>query len=375
MRTVFLFIRKELTQVFRDKVMRIQILIPPIIQLLVLSQAATFEVRHTDVSLLDFDQSPASERLVEHMEASGRFDVAQQTYSQAQADQALLNRDAGLLLRVPNGFERDLRRTGAAEIQLILNAEDGAAAGIVQSYVQRILQDYAHEENIALRPVTQQAQVQASGLDIRTRGLYNPGGGYLDYMAIGFLAALATLIGILITSQNIARENEIGTLEQLNVTPISKAQFIAGKLLPFWLLGLFEVTLGLIVIKVAFGTPFVGNLLVVYAGTGVYLVAALALGLLISTVVSTQQQAQFLTFFVLVLFFFLGGLFTPVASMPEWVQVIAEGNPIKHFVALLRGVLMKGATLSDVMRPILAMAMFGAVTLALAVWRYRKTAA
>lgn len=115
--------------------------------------------------------------------------------------------------------------------------------------------------------------------------------------------------------------------------------------------------------------------MVVYVGTGVYLVAALALGLLISTVVSTQQQAQFLTFFVLVLFFFLGGLFTPVASMPEWVQVIAEGNPIKHFVALLRGVLMKGAMFSDVVGPILAMALFGAVTLALAVWRYRKTAA
>lgn len=376
MRTILLFIRKELAQVLRDKVMRIQILLPPILQLLILSQAATFEVHHTDVALVDLDRSPASERLVEHFAASGRFGIVQASASGAAADRALLTREVGLILRIPDGFEHDLRRRGLAEVQLILNAEDGAAAGVVQSYAQRILRDFAHEENVHLRPAAQQAMLpRPPGLEIRTRGLYNPQGEYLDYMAIGLLASLVTIIGVLITSQNIAREKEIGTLEQLNVTPVTRGQFITGKLLPFWLLGLFELTLGLVVIKIAFGTPFVGNLLVVYLGAGVYLVAALALGLLISTVVSTQQQALFVTFFVIMLFLFLGGIFTPVSSMPGWVRVLAEFNPVKHFVVILRGVLMKGATLADVAKPLFATGLFGAVMLALALLRYRKTAA
>ena len=146
-------------------------------------------------------------------------------------------------------------------------------------------------------------------------------------MAIGLLASLVTLVGILLTAQNIAREKEIGTLEQLNVTPITRGQFIAGKLIPFWVLGLIELTVGLCVIRFAFGIPFAGPVAVVYLGAAVYLVAALGLGLLVSTAVQTQQQAMFVTFFMLVTFFFLGGIFTPVESMPGWAQTLARGQP------------------------------------------------
>jgi ABC-2 type transport system permease protein len=377
MRTILFLMRKEALQVLRDKITRIQLILPPVIQLLVLSQAATFEVKHTRMVLVDSDKSPAAHRLVEAFTASGRFEMVALLPSMAAADRTLLNREASVVLRVPPGFERDLRSTGVADVQLVLNAEDGAAAGVVQSYAVRILDRYGRQEGATLRPVVSGAPGVRAGpqLDVRARGWFNPEGDYLDYMALGFLAMLMTIIGTLLTAQNIAREKERGTLEQLNATPITRGQFIAGKLLPFWVLGLFELTLGLVVIKVAFGTPFVGSLGVVYLGAALYLVAALGVGLLISTVAETQQQAMFVTFFVLVIYIFLSGLFTPIQSMPEWVQWIAACNPIRYFVVIVRGALMKGASLSELAPSFGALALFGVAAMSVALLRYRKTSA
>ncbi len=371
MRTILFLIRKEARQVLRDKIMRIQIVVPPLVQLVVLSQAMTFEVTHTDLALVDLDRSPASERLVERFTATGRFDVTLATASGDRADDALMTREANAVLRIPSGFERALRLRQSPEVQLVLNAEDGAAAGVVQGYASQILAGFARDEAEAgLRPAS-----IGPAVAIQTRTLYNPEGRYLATMAIGLLASLVTIVGVLLTSQNVAREKEIGTLEQLNVTPITKTQFIVGKLAPFWALGLIELTLGLLVIRFVFGVPFAGAVGLVYLGAGVYLFAALGLGLLISTAVETQQQAMFLTFFAIVTLLFLGGIFTPVDSMPVWAQTLASANPIKHFVDVLRGVLMRGAGLGDVVDDLGAMAAFAAVVLPLAVLRYRKTAA
>ncbi len=373
MRTVLFIVQKETLQVFRDRIMLLQIFLPPVLQLLIIAQAMTFEVKQTDLALVDLDRSPASERLVERFTASGRFDVAVATASGVRADEALLTREANAILRIPEGFARALRQGQAPSVQLVVNAEDGAAAGVIQAYAAQILAAFAQAETQAVRPAALVAA--APGVTIQTRTLYNPEQAYLGYMAIGLMASLVTLIGILLTAQNIAREKEIGTLEQLNVTPITRGQFIAGKLIPFWVLGLVELTIGLALIRVVFQIPFEGSVAVVYLGAAVYLLAALGLGLLISTAVQTQQQAQFVTFFVLVTFFFLGGIFTPVQSMPDWAQAAAELNPIKHFVYVLRTVLMKGGTLGDVAGAIGAMALFAAGALTLAVLRYRKTAA
>ena len=369
MRTVLFLIRKEVLQVLRDRVMLVQIFLPPVIQMLVLAQAMTFEVKHTDLALVDLDRTPASERLVERFTSSGRFSVSLATPSGDAADEALLTRDAGAVLRVPDGFERDLQRGRSPGVQLVLNAEDGAAAGVTQAYASQILSQFAAAE---ARPAG--AARAGPGVRIEARSLYNPQGTYLAYMSIGLLASLVTIIGILLTAQNIAREKEVGTLEQLNVTPITKAQFIAGKLIPFWFLGLIELTVGLLVIRLGFRIPFAGSVGLVYLGGGVYLVAALGLGLLISTAVRTQQQALFLTFFVLVTFFFLGGIYTPIESMPAWAQTVAEANPIRHFVSILRTALIKGGRLGDVTGHLAAMGAFAAVVLTLALARYRKTA-
>ncbi len=373
MRTIFLIVQKETLQVLRDKRMLIQIFLPPIIQLLVLAQAMTFEVKHTDLVLVDADRTRASIELAEAFTASGRFDVAIQTISARAADDALLGRRANAILHIPEGFEQDLHRLTAPTLQLILNAEDGASAGVVLAYANEIIQSYAQKRQGEIMPAVAMQEGQP-GVTIRTRRLYNPQGSYLAYMAIGLMASLVTLVWILLTSQNIAREKEIGTLEQLNVTPITRAQFILGKLLPFWILGLIELSVGLLVIRFGFGITFVGSVPLVYLAAAIYLVAALGLGLLVSTVAATQQQAQFVTFFILVTFFFLGGIFTPIQSMPAWAQDLAELNPIKHFVLILRGVLMKGMGWEDMLRPLGAMMLFAAGALSIAVLRYRKTA-
>ncbi len=364
MRTVLFIVWKELTQVFRDRLMLLQIFVPPVLQLLIMSQAMTFEVHHTDLTLIDLDHSAASERLIEQFTSTGRFDISVRTASANRADETLLTREANAVIRIPDGFERTLLSRGHPGIQLILNAEDGAAASVVQSYASQIVGAFSAEEAGRER-----------GISVQTRTLYNPQRSYLGYMAIGLLASLMTIVGVLLTSQNIAREKEIGTLEQLNVTPIARSHFIAGKLLPFMLIGLVELSIGLVIIRLVFGIPFAGSVVVVYAGAIIYLLAALGLGLLISTVVSTQQQAQFITFFVLVAFFFLGGIFTPVESMPGWAQTLASLNPIKHFTAVLRTVLMKGGTLADVSTPFASMMLFAVGVLTIAIMRYQKTAA
>ncbi len=373
MHIVRLIIQKEALQVLRDKRMLFLIFVPPVIQLLILAQAMTFEVKQTDFVLVDADRTRASRTLVDAFTASGRFNIVDESLSCHVADAALLTRKAHAVLRIPADFERDMRLGNSPVLQLVLNAEDGAAAGVVQSYARQIIGRYQQAEARKLAKRNDKTRY-AAGVEIRTRKLFNTEGRYLGYMSIGLLAMLVTLVGILLTSLNIAREKEIGTLEQLNVTPISRGQFIVGKLIPFWILGLLELSIGLVVIRFGFDISYAGSVVLVYLAAGVYLVAALGLGLLISTIASTQQQAQFVTFFVVVTCFFLGGIFTPIQSMPQWAQVLAEVNPIKHFVLILRGVLMKGAVLSEILKPLGSMALFALVVLNLAVMRYKKTA-
>jgi ABC-2 type transport system permease protein len=194
-------------------------------------------------------------------------------------------------------------------------------------------------------------------------------------MVPGILVALVTMIGTLLTAQNIAREKEIGTLEQLNVTPITKAEFITAKLLPFWVLGLLDLALGLIVARTVFGVPMRGSLPLLFAAAGVYLVVALAIGLWVSTVVETQQQAMFVTFFILMIYLLMSGLLTPIDSMPHWVQLLSELNPVRHFVTISRAVLMKGAGLSEILRPFGILVVYSVVVLTLSIRQYTKRTA
>jgi ABC-2 type transport system permease protein len=372
MRTIFYLIQKEALQVLRDRVMLFQILVIPIIQLLIMVNAATFEVRQADVHLVDNDRTQVSRRIADAFRASNYFAITERSFSVEAGNESLNERRVDLVLQVPIGFERDLMRGESPDIRLLVSGTE-ASAGVVQSYAQQILQRVGAEYAQAPQPQVQTVSGTSARLDIHSRFWYNPTLEYDDFMAPGILAILVTIIGTLLTAQNIAREQEIGTIEQLNVTPITKGQFIAGKLLPFWALGLLEFGFGLFVAWLAFAIPVEGSLLLLFGATSAYLLVALGLGLWISTVVETQQQAMFITFFVLVLYLFMSGLFTPVASMPTWAEWMAELSPLKHFIEVIRAVLMKGAGPMDVWAPIAILVGYGAVVLTVAVRQYSKT--
>ena len=374
MRTVFFLVRKEFLQIFRDRATVFQIFMIPVVQLLVLAHAATFDVRQVAMMVVDEDRSTVSAGLVQRLEAGGQFRVVRYEPTAAGVDHALLDRDVTAVLHIPRRFEEDLVRRGRAPVQLVLNSEEGATAGIVQSYATSILGAYAREMDRTLPGVRGRSTRPGAPLDLRTQRWFNPTRNYKHWMVPALLVSLTTIIGLLLTAQNITRENELGTLEQLNVTPMTKVQFIAGKLIPFWLLSLVIFSIGLVIGKLVFGIPMRGNLLLVYLAAMVYLVVVLGLGLGISTVTRTQQQAMFVAFFVILVFLLMSGLFTPVDSMPRWARWVAEANPVKHFVSIMRAVLVRGAGLETVGQPILGLAVAGAGVLALAVWRYRKSA-
>ena len=382
MRRALILAWTEVLHVVRDRATLAQVLLIPFIQLLVLANAATFEIRDTPLYVVDQDHTSASRGLITRFAASGDFGIVGASPSPELANERLLSGEVTMVLTIPHDFERDLVRRHAATVQLVVNAEKGMAAGIVQFYATRILTRYATELQPELgRGAAPSAGVEAAprrgapDLDVRTRAWYNPTLDYRHYMVPGILVALVTLIGTLLTAQNIAREKELGTLEQLNVTPITRGQFIAGKLLPFWVLGMFELGAGLVLGRFVFGVPVLGSLILLFAISAVYLVAALGVGLWISTIVETQQQAMFVTFFIMMIYLLMSGLFTPIDSMPRWVQIVAELNPVRHFVAISRAVLVKGATLREIQRPFIALAVFAVAVFSLAVRQYSKRAA
>ncbi|MDX1566218.1 MAG: ABC transporter permease [Longimicrobiales bacterium] len=354
--------QKEFSQVLRDRLFLMQLIVPPFVQLLIVTSAATFEVRSLDLHLVDRDQSPASRSLVDAFTASGRFEMARRSASDEAADRDLVQDRVGGVLSIPRGFGEELGRGGTATVHLVFDGSDGATAGVARSYAEQILADFG-------------AAPATPDLRIVTQAWYNPDHDYDDYMAPGILVILITIVGTVTTALNIAREKEQGTIEQLNVTPITRGQFVAGKLAPFLLLGILELAFGLFLAWIVYDIPFRGSLLLVFAGGGLYLLSALGLGLIISTASDTQQQAQFLAFFLMVIYLFLSGIFTPVESMPEWARMLAEMNPMKHFVALVRAILLRGAGVPQVATELWALTALAVVTLPMAVALHRKRTA
>jgi ABC-2 type transport system permease protein len=383
MRALRFLLRKEFLQIFRDHVILGMLFIMPMVQLLVLSNAATFEVKSARLFVVDRDHSPRSRAVVDRLAASGRFVPTAASQSMTRADEAMLDREADAILVLPRNFERDLTRDRKASVQLILNAEDGAAAGVTQSYAGRILETYAREIGAEVTPTLASVSARPERppqrgepvIEVRQRGWYNAELEYRDYMVPGILVVLVTMIGTLLTAMNIVREKESGTLDQLNVTPVTRSTFIAAKLIPLWSLALLDLVLGLILAHFVFGVPIRGSVAVVLVAAAIYLLGALGIGLWISTVAETQQQAMFVTFSIMMVYMLMSGLFTPVRGMPEWAQWVAQLSPVMHFTQLMRAVLLKGAGWADVARELGILTLMGAAVLTISVRRYRKRAA
>jgi len=347
------------------------IFVIPIVQLLILAFAVTFEIKNINLVIVNQDHSVASRQLVSKFSAPAFYHIKAYADSYKQAEEQLKTGKAHQVLIIPNHFERDLQKESEASVQLITNAIDGSAAAIMNAYGSSIIRDY-----------NQDILVDLSGgmeikppIDIRYSYWFNPELDYKTYMVPGILVLLVTIIGMFLSSMNVVREKEMGTIEQINVSPVKKYQFVIGKLLPFWFIALFELGFGLTLARIIFSIPILGSLWLIFGVASVYLLAVLGIGLFISTIVNTQQQAMFLAWFFAVVFIMMSGLFTPVDSMPVWAQNINIINPIAYFIRIIRMIMLKGSQFQDILKPFTAIAVYAVISLTLAVWRYRKVAA
>ncbi|GJM33394.1 MAG: ABC transporter permease [Saprospiraceae bacterium] len=372
MRTILLIIQKELLQVFRNKAMLPLLTVIPVVQLILLSFAASNEVKDIALSVVDHDHSSYSRLLLQKMTASGYFKLQQYADHHDQAERSLQTDEVDMVLEIPNGFERDLLRQKTADLQLLVNAINGSKGGLAGAYAAQVIQNFNQEIIADVVPMIGTLPATPR-LDIQYSNWYNPTLDYKTFMVPGILGTLVTIIVMILTAMNIVREKEIGTIEQLNVTPIKKYQFILGKLLPFLFIGLFDLAIGLVAGKLIFDIPMVGSLGLVFAFCVVNLIVVLGIGLLISTMADTQQQAMFVAWFFMMIFILMSGLFTPIESMPKWAQYFTYPNPIAHFVEVMRRVLLKGSTFADIQWQFAVMTVLAITFSSLAMLTYRKT--
>jgi ABC-2 type transport system permease protein len=375
MRTILFILQKEFRQIFRNKGILPVIFIMPVVQLLILPNAATFEIKNLRLQWVDHDHSSTSRLLHDKFAASSYFEMVEGEFSPFEQDKSLEENRADLIIEIPQNLERTLFRERADKIALTINAIDGTKAGVAANYTGNILADFNREldEKYGIRANLVQQAGNQTKIPVTFSYWYNPDLNYKTYMVPGILVLLVTMIGAFLSSMNIVKEKEAGTIEQLNVTPIKKYQFIIGKLLPFWFIALFVLSIGLVIAKLVYQIPIVGSLGLIYVFAGIYLLVVLGLGLFISTITETQQQAMFISWFFLVIFILLSGLFTAIENMPPWAQTITLFNPVRYFIEVSRLVLLKGAGFADVQFHLGIMLIFAILINSLAVWKYRKT--
>jgi ABC-2 type transport system permease protein len=346
------------------------IFVMPIIQMVVLVFAANLEMKEIRLYTVDLDLSETSRKLRSEFTASPFFRDQDTGFSLKEGEEMLLRDKADLIIVFDKGFEEKLRKENISAVQLLINAINSTKAGLVNAYSEAIIRDF--NQDLRLEWLDLPAFEAIENIDITYSYWYNPELNYKIYMLPAILIILVTIIGMFLTAMNLVREKEMGTAEQINVTPIRKFHFIIGKLLPFWIIALFELGFGLTIGKFFFHLPILGNIGLLFGFASVYLLAVLGLGLLLSTFSETQQQVMFLAFFFMLTFVLMSGIFTPVESMPDWAQKVNIVNPFAYFMRVIRMILLKGSGFNDIRHEFVSMFIYASGILALSVWRYRK---
>ncbi len=370
MRTLLFLLQKEFRQIFRDPSIIRVILIMPVIQLLILPWAADYEMKSIRLAVVDQDHSDYSRQLTNKIAASGYFIVTGYGNSYNESLHQIEKDKADLILQIPRYFEKNLIKEDEAQLFMALNAINGVKANLGGAYLGRIIRDYNREvrtEWIQFPRFSPEIQIETT-----SSNWYNPLMNYKYFMVPGILVILLTMVGTNLAALNIVKEKEIGTIEQINVTPVRKYHFILGKLIPFWILGLVVLTIGLIISRVFYGIIPVGSFGTIYIFAAVYLLAVLGIGLLVSTYSTNQQQAMLLSFFMMMIFILLGGLYTSIDSMPEWAKWITRFNPVSYFIEVMRMVILKGSSLADIKNQLLIVFGFAVFFNSWAIINYRK---
>lgn len=371
MRTIKFLLQKEFRQIFRNKAILAMVIVMPVMQLIILPLAANYEVKNVNVAVIDNDHSSYSQKLISKITSSGYFKLTGYNFSFKDAYRLIEVDKADLILEIPHDFERNLVRENEQKLFIAVNAINGTKANLGAVYLQSVIKDF--NGDVRLQLIQSSRFNQQPTIDITTSNWYNTLLNYHVFMVPGILAILVTMIGGFLTALNIVKEKEVGTIEQINVTPIKKHHFILGKLIPFWILGNVVFTLGLIVAWLIYGIVPVGHILLLYGFVAVYLLAISGFGLLISTFCESQQQAMFVMFFFMMIFVLMGGLFTSIDSMPDWAKIVTKFNPVSYLIEVMRMIILKGSGFKDILKQLGIIALFAVILNSWAIFNYKKT--
>jgi len=352
---------KEFRQVFRDPNMLRLIFVVPIIQLMLFGYVVNLDVKKIALDVYDFDQSRLSRQFISSAGAGDYFKPIPEQVSILEEEQRFKEEVSDMAVIIPPDFSKLIDQHKPVTIGIVADASNANQASIGAGYMARIARNFSEKEYGITPP-----------LDLRFSILYNPEMESVYYMVPGIVATLLTMITVMLTSMAVVREREQGTLEQLMVTPIPRATFLAGKLVPFAILGMFEMIVALTLGVVWFKIPFVGSPVLLFSIAGVYLGTTLGVGLLISTLTSTQQQAMFFAWFFFVFALLTSGFFTPIRNMPEWMQYLTVINPMRYFMSIVRAIMMKGAGIPEMVKDIVPLLIYPVVVFSIAVMRFSK---
>ena len=365
---------KEFIHLFRDRHARFSLIVPPLLQMLIFGYAASYEVNRVSTAVLDFDHSQESREFLERIIASSRFQVRDVLQNESQIESLLDHRRVTLVLQIQPGFAELLRKGQTAPVQAVLDGTDSNTALIAVGYINQIANRFAADYQLQLADRMKPSLATfAPSIELEERPWYNANLESRWFFVPGVIGTLVLVSVLQLTSFAVVREREIGTLEQLMVTPISPAELIIGKTLPFLIVGLANVVFVAILGSLWFEVPFRGNIFVLLLGTTLFLSSALGVGLLISTVSETQQQAFAISFFYITPTIMLSGFGYPISSMPTALQWFTNLDPLRFFLIVLRGTFIKGVGLDVLWPQMVAMAILGAATLTLATLRFHKT--
>jgi ABC-2 type transport system permease protein len=372
MRTILYLIRKEFLQIFRNKFISKAIFAVPIVQMLILVPAVTFEIKSIKLCVIDNDISTESRGLISKLEGSTFFRLKYSTFSENEANDLLHSNKCDLILHIPRGFGKDLVTGKPGKVMVTVDAINASTAQLSWAYLNGVIRDY--NGNILTENMNSMSIAPVPQIMITNRYWYNEMLNYKFYMLPGILGILVTAIGFLLAGLNMVREKEVGTIEQINVTPVKKYQFIIAKMVPFLIIGLIDLAIGIAIGKLVFNIPFAGSVALLFFCSFIFLIAVLGLALFISTFSGTQQQYMFIAFFCMIIFILMSGIFTPFESMPEWAQDFNLINPVAYLMRINRMVMLKGSTISDISREIFSLIAIALCFTTFAVRRYRKTA-
>lgn len=370
MRIILMLIKKEFLQVFRSPLLLSILLVAPMVQFILFPFTADYEIKVLDIAFIDNDNSTLSHNLINEFNSSPHFRSLGIVDSKKYANKLMKKDKIDFLVEIPHDFEKNMVRQEGVTLAITANAINSVKAGIGCGYVQTVVADCLKEvaDETGMAAMSSSAQLFTTNIY-----WYNEQMNYKNLIVPGILVILVTLIGAYVTALNLVREKEIGTIEQINVTPIKRWQFLMGKMIPFWILGMAEFLLGLVLMKVIFGITVQGSIPVLLLITAIYLLVMLGLGFFISAVSETQLQAMFIVFFLFIVFVLLSGLFTPTEGMPAWAAKINYLNPMSFYMDVIKKMVLKGCNFADVKYQTIILSIMAVILNTAAVLSYKES--